>query len=69
MHQSAGMQISVVSVQVSSRPCSACFGTMSHLVPAVRQSGHDAPRLSIVHAWRSAVDQQALQTHWLATPL
>src|SRR6516225_9801959 len=48
---SAVMQISLVSVQVSSKLCSASFGTISHLVAAVRQSRHDAPRLYIVHAF------------------
>jgi hypothetical protein len=37
------------SIQVSIRLCSASFGTISHLVPAVRQSIHGAPRLSILH--------------------
>src|SRR5262245_48402938 len=48
MHYSTVMQASF-SVQVSSKLCSASFGTISHLVPAIRQSVYDAPRLSIVH--------------------
>src|SRR5262249_57283206 len=46
-----GCKSAAVSVQVSSNVCSASFGTISHLVPTVRQSCHDAPRLSIVHAF------------------
>jgi hypothetical protein len=34
----------LISIQVSIRLWSASFGTISHLVPAVRQSVHDAAR-------------------------